>query len=526
MKPVQVFNSFPDDYKNTEECIMVLGMIVKNEEKTLHRLVSSIFEKNKEKEKRFVNGMCIIDTGSTDKTIENLIQQSKDLNFPLKVMTKPFISFGENRTDVIQQIRELCHFALLMDADMKLVDKGFNKFQDLYDKNGNPYDIIKLEQVTKHNSHPNIRIINCNKRFKYFRRTHEYIGFYNEATPLYDDNIKHTEIYLNTLEIDDLEDGGSKQDKYYRDIKLLELDLIDYGENDTRTNFYLGRSYMSLGIIEKAIYHFKKRMETDEYDQEMYVTARHIAEMMEKLYYMSLKYTSSSDYKSVVSAYLEAIKIVPYRNEAACELASFLKKIDKEYGVAFVEMHKIVLQKQPKFGLFVESKWYEAKWVYLDFIYFFTKCYTHPIDSAHPTQGPIFTLVKEVLTRVYEKMELSCSEAFHHVSLLLRNAKQWELGLHFVSSYLKAKLPCEENISLYVDYTVFLSRMNQINEALRISLMLNEICGKEHRLYSLIQDNIAYYKKKLNIDDSKVSNIQALESVKILDEKKRMKKKT
>ena len=56
-----------------------------------------------------------------------------------------------------------------------------------------------------------------------------------------------------------LEMVGCKEDKFTRDIRLLEEDLKENPKNE-RTHFYLANSYKNAGNLEKAIEHYKKRI--------------------------------------------------------------------------------------------------------------------------------------------------------------------------------------------------------------------------------------------------------------------------
>ena len=55
-----------------------------------------------------------------------------------------------------------------------------------------------------------------------------------------------------------LGNGGCKEDKFTRDIRLLEEDLKENPKNE-RTYFYLANSYKNAGNLEKAIEHYIKR---------------------------------------------------------------------------------------------------------------------------------------------------------------------------------------------------------------------------------------------------------------------------
>ena len=77
--------------------------------------------------------------------------------------------------------------------------------------------------------------------FKCVGSTHEY----------YDIHGKHVNKQLHSIRINDIGDGGCKEDKFERDIRLLEDDLKN-DPNNTRTHFYLASSYKNSGNINKG----------------------------------------------------------------------------------------------------------------------------------------------------------------------------------------------------------------------------------------------------------------------------------
>jgi hypothetical protein len=65
---------------------------------------------------------------------------------------------------------------------------------------------------------------------------------------------------LTTLFINDIGDGGCKDDKTTRDIRLLEKGLKEEPQNRQRYTFYLAQSYKDLKRYEKAIVLYKLRI--------------------------------------------------------------------------------------------------------------------------------------------------------------------------------------------------------------------------------------------------------------------------
>ncbi|EWM20245.1 glycosyl group 2, partial [Nannochloropsis gaditana] len=93
---------------NTSVC---LAMIIKNEGPILPRLFDSV--------RGFVSEYCVMDTGSTDDTVDVL----KSIDVPGQVLHGPFINFAQARNLMIDECRKLmksCDYFLLLDADMIL----------------------------------------------------------------------------------------------------------------------------------------------------------------------------------------------------------------------------------------------------------------------------------------------------------------------------------------------------------------------------------------------------------------------
>lgn len=72
------------------KCRLLLNMIVKNETDNL--------EANFRRVKDLVDGIVLLDTGSSDDTIEKAETLAKSMNVPIKIFQEPFVNFGISRT--------------------------------------------------------------------------------------------------------------------------------------------------------------------------------------------------------------------------------------------------------------------------------------------------------------------------------------------------------------------------------------------------------------------------------------------
>jgi FkbM family methyltransferase len=222
-------------------------MIVKNESKTIQRLLNSVVE--------LIDYYVICDTGSDDNTKE-LIEcffKNKKEGF---VFYEKFINFCYNRNVALQKCKGLSDYILLLDADMVLKVNCF-------DKNDLVCDSYKLSQGSESFYYDNTRIIKNNGLYSYFGVTHEYISCsQNEVSG---------KISKNKLFIKDVGDGGSKTDKFQRDKKLLIQGIVDEPDN-VRYYFYLANTLRDLGETDDAIIFYKKRIELGGWFEEKYVS--------------------------------------------------------------------------------------------------------------------------------------------------------------------------------------------------------------------------------------------------------------
>lgn len=222
-----------------------LNMIVKNESRIIERCIKSVYH--------LIDTWCIVDTGSTDGTQEIIKNLLKDK--PGELIERPWVNFGHNRNEALQFAKKWGEWTLLTDADMVLVDKGFNKKDLNLEVCG--YDI---EQENNGTRYYNFRILNSSRDWECIGVTHEYYspkgGMKNRGA-------------IHDLYFDDISDGGSKSDKFTRDIALLTQGLIDE-PNNHRYMFYLGQSYRDTGEYKKAIEWYQKCSNTSTWDEEKF----------------------------------------------------------------------------------------------------------------------------------------------------------------------------------------------------------------------------------------------------------------
>ena len=222
-----------------------LNMIVRNESRIITRLLTSVLP--------IVDTYVICDTGSTDETPKIIKDFFDAHNIPGEVITEPFKNFGYNRTFALKAARNKATYALLLDADMIFkIEPDFNKQALCKDS----YMIIQKGGGL---NYYNTRLIRLDINASCVGPTHEY----------YDLPSGHTDERLATIWIDDIGDGGSKANKFERDIKLLK-DGIEEEPNNGRYYFYLANSYFNSGRNAECIPYYKKRIELGGWIEEVF----------------------------------------------------------------------------------------------------------------------------------------------------------------------------------------------------------------------------------------------------------------
>ncbi len=273
------------------EPTICLNMIVKNESKNIVRLLNSV--------KSIINSVLICDTGSTDGTPKVITDWLCKNSIEGHVIYKEFVNFGENRTYSLKKAQQLIKsdYLLFMDADMILrIGKDFNK-------NYLTKDSYYLLQGSDHFNYYNVRLIKSSLNAEYFCPTHEYLST----------NAKETEnMPKELLFIDDIGDGGSKSNKYTRDIQLLSDALVNEPTNG-RYLFYLANSYHDSGDITNAIKYYQKLVTIGSWVEEVFYSYLRLGNCYQQL----------GDEDSMTKNYVKGYSVLPKRAESLYELIKY-----------------------------------------------------------------------------------------------------------------------------------------------------------------------------------------------------------
>lgn len=294
-----------------------LSGIVKNESKIIERCLDSC--------KDVVDYVAITDTGSTDKTPEIIENWCHRNNIPCYVTRSKWINFSVSRTEALRNSEKSfpdADYLLLLDADMILENHGFT---DEF-KRTLTYDAYYIEQYNPGIRYSNVRLVSTKIQWHYVGVTHEYIT-----------SGQHSDIvHLKELRIYDIGDGGSKSDKYTRDIKLLTDELknknLDNGLR-ARYTFYLAQSFYDTKKYSKALKYYRQRIDMGGYDMEVWYSIYRCGLCLELL----------DRWNEAETEFFNAFSMKPYRCEPLTEIVRHhLFKDKPERDRAGLYIHSLI----------------------------------------------------------------------------------------------------------------------------------------------------------------------------------------
>lgn len=213
-----------------------LAMIMKNEGPILPRLFESV--------QGFVSEYCVVDTGSTDDTMDVL----RSIDMPGLLVEEAFVDFATTRNFLLDTCRKqtTCDYLVLLDADMVLEVSPEWDWAKLDGKD--VYNLIQVSSV----EYENVRIIKRTAdKIRVVGATHEYY----DVPPEYSKGL----LPKRLVYIDDVGDGKAKGDKFERDERLLRRELEKEPDN-VRTVFYLANTLKDQGKYAEAIPFYERRV--------------------------------------------------------------------------------------------------------------------------------------------------------------------------------------------------------------------------------------------------------------------------
>ena len=259
-----------------------LNMIVKNECEIITRCLDSV--------KPVIDYWVIVDTGSTDGTQEIIKKHMKDI--PGELHERPWINWGETRSEAFNLARGKGDYILFMDADDTLEFNREKHFPLL------TQDLYNLWRGVEGFTYQKPQLVKGNLPWKWVGVTHEYL----------DCSHAYTSATLTGVKYISRDGGATRKDanKFWKNVQLLEEGLKKEPEN-IRYVFYLAESYRDAGETGKALEWFQKRIRMGGWAEEVYWSKLQAACILRELG-LSLNVCAA--------AFLDAHHYRPHRSEA------------------------------------------------------------------------------------------------------------------------------------------------------------------------------------------------------------------
>ena len=283
---------------------LVLTQIMKNEAHVITRMLNSI--------RPIVDIICLVDTGSSDNTIEVVKNWGEQNKIETHVFERPFDNFENSRNYSIQMAREVTQgrgndfWGFWLDADEMIeILPNFNKNsinKDLYMFN----TYINVMKYTRNECYK------LDKPFRFYGPVHEFIVC---------DDKNITSGLMEGLNVRVQMDGGSWKgnipEKYKSHAFVLEK-YIDANRQDPRWIFYTAQSYHDSACVpdnrqeneerlRRSLKYYKERISRpDGYPEEIFYSQFRVGTIMRVL---------EEPFSQTLNELLKAYSIDPLRAE-------------------------------------------------------------------------------------------------------------------------------------------------------------------------------------------------------------------
>lgn len=417
-------------------------MIVKNESENIIKLLNSCYH--------LINNYCICDTGSTDNTVKIIEDFFERKEIPGIVFSESFRNFSYNRNIAFTRAKEYADYILLLDADMIIEDKGFNK-EDL------------IEDVYLIND--NIRLIKSDCSLKIKEPVYEY----------FDIKKPYTQDILNTINIIE-----TREPNYEKNISLLNS-ALKKEPNNPHNIFYIANCYKNIGDFENAKKWYQRKLEEKGWNQEVFMTYFYLCQIFRNKLNLLKKYALEGYQMGlgrIETLYLYLDTLMGYqRYEEVYQLAKHVKIPEK------VE------------GLFIQQEIYDWKMEYLmSMLYYYVEEYQKGFDISisllrkNKLPEEEYNLVLENIGFYLDKQDFSTNidflfnktvlsdVAFKQIDRMIRNSDEYDDFRHIPLSFSK-----DNEIYGFIiannNYKLFEKTLNSfINHCTDINLLTKMIC--------------------------------------------------
>jgi len=235
------FHYYIDSEKLIYDNLIHLCIMVKNGGKQFETMLTE--------NAKFIDRWTILDTGSTDETVEiiNRVLVGKKKGY---LFQEPFINFRDSRNRLLELAGDTCKFTLMLD-DTYIVNGDLREFLNEIrgDQVADSFTVFIKSDDVEYGSN---RILKTDRKLRYLFKIHEVVqenDNMNIVVP-----INRTHIIDGRFEYMEKRTMDRKRD----DLKLLYEEVED-DPNNPRSFYYLGQTYNLLEEYDKAYFYFLKR---------------------------------------------------------------------------------------------------------------------------------------------------------------------------------------------------------------------------------------------------------------------------
>ena len=240
---IDIFHYYIRESELEYDNLIHLTMIVKN--------AGEKFEEVLTRNLPIIDRWTILDTGSTDNTIE-IIKKVLVGKKKGELYEEPFIDFGTSRNRCLELAGNDCKYKLMLD-DTYVIEGELREFLEI--TRGDQFsDSFSLYMTSDDVQYCSNRITKTTSNLKYIYKIHEVIQMDNNVNVC----IPIDKARIFDIRADYMEKRTMDRKEY--DLKLL-FEMVEENPNDPRHLYYIGQTYNLLKKYELAFEYFMKRVE-------------------------------------------------------------------------------------------------------------------------------------------------------------------------------------------------------------------------------------------------------------------------
>jgi tetratricopeptide (TPR) repeat protein len=200
---------------------------------------------------KYIDEYTILDTGSTDNTVQILREELDRHKKRGRIISEPFINFRDSRNRCLDLCGTRCKYIVMLD-DTYILRNNLRGFLEQVrgDQFSDSFSMYILSDDVEYGSNRIIRSDRKHLRYKY--KIHEVITPENNLNVI----IPKEHAYIYDLRSAYMEERTMNRKMY--DIEIL-TEMVEEDKEDSRGYYYLGQTYSLLERYEEAFDNFIKR---------------------------------------------------------------------------------------------------------------------------------------------------------------------------------------------------------------------------------------------------------------------------